>query len=160
MPYQPYSYMPNYYPSQNAVPDTLGQYKAPYQMPQQMGPQMPPAVPQNVPQSTNDVIWVQGLAGAKAYLIAPNNTVTLWDSESPTIYVKSADMNGVPSMRILDFTERTENSSKSSTEHVCKCGEKFVSKEQFEELRVKFDELSAKCEPLFAKKTTKTKEAE
>ena len=153
MPYQPYGYMP--YNPTNATPDMLNQYKAPYQ-PMQMPQQY--SVPTSVPQ--NGIIWTQGLEGAKAYLVAPNTTVTLWDSESPTIYVKTSDSNGVPSMRILDFTERTVNVPKSSAGHVCKCGDKFVPKEDFEALRTKFDELSAKCEPLFTKKATKAKEDE
>ncbi len=59
-------------------------------------------------QSNNSIIWVQGEAGAKSYLVAPNNTVQLWDSESQTIYLKSADASGMPSMRILDYTIRSE----------------------------------------------------
>ena len=153
MPYQPYGYMP--YNPTNATPDMLNQYKAPYQ-PMQMPQQY--SVPTPVPQ--NGIIWTQGLEGAKAYLVAPNTTVTLWDSESPTIYVKTSDSNGVPSMRILDFTERTENVPKSNAGHVCKCGDKYVPKEDCEAFCAKFVDLSAKCEPLFAKKTTKAKEDE
>lgn len=55
------------------------------------------------------ITWVQGEESAKSYLVAPNSTVTLWDTESRTIYVKSADASGMPSMRIFDYTERTEN---------------------------------------------------
>ena len=51
-------------------------------------------------------IWVQGEAGAKSYLVAPNSTATLWDSESQTIYLKSADASGLPTMKILDYTFR------------------------------------------------------
>ena len=54
----------------------------------------------------NGIIWVQGEAGAKSYLVAPNNTVQLWDSESQTIYLKSADASGMPSMKVLDYTIR------------------------------------------------------
>lgn len=56
--------------------------------------------------NTNGMIWVQGEAGAKSYLVAPNSSVTLWDSEAQVIYLKSADMNGMPSIRILDYTIR------------------------------------------------------
>lgn len=52
------------------------------------------------------IIWVQGESGAKSYLVAPNQTVQLWDSESQTIYLKSADASGMPSIRILDYTMR------------------------------------------------------
>lgn len=59
------------------------------------------------PQST-DMNWVQGEAGAKGYHISPNTTVTLWDSESQTIYVKSANAVGVPTITVLDYTIRSE----------------------------------------------------
>ena len=54
----------------------------------------------------NSIIWVQGEAGAKSYLVAPNTTVQLWDSESQTIYLKSADASGMPSIKVLDYTVR------------------------------------------------------
>lgn len=57
------------------------------------------------PQNTS-IIWVQGEAGAKSYLVAPNTTVQLWDSERQTIYLKSADASGMPSIRTLDYTFR------------------------------------------------------
>lgn len=57
-------------------------------------------------QQNNGIIWVSGEAGAKAYLVAPNTTVQLWDSEAQTIYLKSADASGMPSMKILDYTIR------------------------------------------------------
>lgn len=53
-----------------------------------------------------NMIWVQGEEGARAYMVAPNSTVPLWDSEEQVIYVKSADNLGRPSMRILDYTIR------------------------------------------------------
>lgn len=58
------------------------------------------------PTQQNGIIWVQGEAGAKSYLVAPNSTVQLWDSEKQTIYLKSADASGMPSMKILDYTVR------------------------------------------------------
>ena len=54
----------------------------------------------------NGIIWVQGEAGAKSYLVAPNTTVQLWDSESQTIYLKSADSSGMPSIKVLNYTVR------------------------------------------------------
>lgn len=57
-------------------------------------------------QQNNAMIWVQGEAGAKSYLVAPNSTVTLWDAERQTVYVKSADASGMPSMKVLDYTIR------------------------------------------------------
>ena len=60
-------------------------------------------------QTQSPLNWVQGEAGAKSFLVAPGNTVTLWDSEAQVIYLKSADASGMPSMRILDYTIREES---------------------------------------------------
>lgn len=62
-------------------------------------------IPQQQPQQSG-IIWVQGEAGAKSYMVAPNSTVTLWDSENQTIYLKSADASGMPSIKTLDYTIR------------------------------------------------------
>ena len=59
-------------------------------------------------------IWVIGEAGAKSYLVAPNSTVDLWDSEAPVIYIKSADASGMPSMKVLDYTVRETNRNPSN----------------------------------------------
>jgi hypothetical protein len=149
----PYFQQPGFYGG--AMPDALNQMKMPYQ-PQQMQPQTQPTPTPQVQTSTNDIIWVQGLAGAKAYLVAPNNTVTLWDSESPTIYVKSADGSGIPSMRILDFKERTENATQPQNEHVCQCGDKFIPKSQLNEINGKFDDIFERLQALEEKPKTKT----
>lgn len=61
------------------------------------------------PQQNNPFIWIQGgIAGAQSYQVAPNNTVILWDSDEQSIYIKSADMQGKPSIRILDYTIRSD----------------------------------------------------
>lgn len=67
-------------------------------------PYMPTYQPAQQPQS--GIIWIQGEAAAKSYLVAPNTSVALWDSESQTVYIKSADGSGMPSMKILDYTIR------------------------------------------------------
>ena len=61
--------------------------------------------PQNQPRS-NPMIWVQGETGAKSYLMEPNMTLPLWDSEAQVIYLKSTDASGMPTMKILDYTIR------------------------------------------------------
>ncbi len=70
---------------------------------------IPQAQPVQAPQQAqNGIIWVQGIAGAKSYLVAPNTTVQLWDSEAQTIYLKSADASGMPTMKIIDYTIREQ----------------------------------------------------
>lgn len=80
----------------NGFPATYPQmyYQPQYQPPQQTQPQ------------SSGMIWVSGEAGAKAYLVAPNTTVQLWDSEAQVVYLKSADASGMPSMKVLDYTIR------------------------------------------------------
>ena len=67
------------------------------------------------PAQQSSIIWVSGEAGAKAYMVAPNNTVQLWDSESQTIYLKSADASGMPSFKILDYTIRDSAKTAANT---------------------------------------------
>ena len=57
----------------------------------------------------NTFQWVQGQAGAEAYLVAPGASVILMDSNAPVIYFKSADNSGryLP-MKTYDLVERTE----------------------------------------------------
>lgn len=50
--------------------------------------------------------WVQGEAGARAYWVAPNTTMELWDTERQTVYVKTTDIYGIPNMIALDYTFR------------------------------------------------------
>ncbi len=55
----------------------------------------------------NSFQWVQGQAGAEAFLVAPGASVILMDSNAPVIYFKSADQNGryLP-MKTYDLVER------------------------------------------------------
>jgi len=102
MPYN--SYFPvGYQPAQVYYP------QLPYagnQQPQQQVPQMPQQQAAGNPQPSSSFIWVQGESGAKSYLVAPGTTVELWDSERQTIYLKSADQMGIPSIKTLDYTIR------------------------------------------------------
>lgn len=95
MAYQfPVSYQQMYYPQYNGY------------NPSQM---------QNNQQAQNSgIIWVQGEAGAKSYLVAPNTTVQLWDSDENVIYLKSADASGMPSIKVLDYTVRETPENKNA----------------------------------------------
>ena len=90
-------------------------YPATYQP---MVPQYQAAPQQNQQQA--GLIWVQGEAAAKSYMVAPGNTVQLWDSEEKVIYLKSADVSGMPSMKILDYTIRGEETGKPAPEYATK----------------------------------------
>lgn len=87
----------------NGFPMSYPQYTQQYPQYQQPISTPQPQINQN---QNNPIIWVSGEAGAKAYLVAPNTTVQLWDSEANCVYLKSADASGMPSMKILDYTIR------------------------------------------------------
>ena len=85
----------NYYNYPNNAFSPPGVSNLPYTA--QMGgaiqqPSYSPAQNQN----NNGLIWVQGEAGAKSYLVAPNTTIMLMDSEASKFYLKSADASGMP----------------------------------------------------------------
>lgn len=92
----------------NGFPATYPQFYPQYQQPQYQQQAQAPQPQSNVPQQSNPMIWVQGETGAKSYLLSPNTTLPLWDSERQTIYLKSADASGMPSMKILDYTIREQ----------------------------------------------------
>lgn len=143
---------PSYYANNGAVPDMLNQQKMQYQQPQ---PQQIP-IPQPPISSNDTMLWVLGEVEATSYPVAPNNTVTLWDKNQDTIYIKSVNAQGVPSMKILDFTERNAQPQNSPEKHACKCGDKFVSKDDFKALQDKFDELTAVVNDMKSKPTAKS----
>ena len=160
--YAPYSRPMGYYNPSIPQQDMQTTQQIPAQQPIQQMP-MQTLTPFMQTQPTNDMIWVLGQTEAESYLVAPNNSVVLWDKNNPTIYVKSVNAQGVPSMRILDFTERNADTSNFNVNtpktHVCQCGDKFVTKEMFEALQSEFEALQSKIEALTDKPKAKTTKA-
>ena len=94
---------------------------------------------QNTQQS---LIWVQGEGAAKSYPVAPNSSVPLWDSEANVIYIKSADMSGMPSIKILDYTIR-DNAPKTAD---IAAQIDFATKDDISHLEEEIKALKAKFE--------------
>lgn len=100
----------------NGFPMSYPQYTQQYpQQYQQPIPTQQQQIQQQQPFQQGSLIWVSGEAGAKAYLVAPNTTVQLWDSEANCVYLKSADATGMPSMKILDYTIRNAQNDPKKT---------------------------------------------
>ena len=118
--------------------------------------QMQPQPPMAMHTPNNDMIFVLGQNEAESYPVAPNSTVTMWDKNQKTFYIKTANVQGIPSMQIYDFTERIENAPKTPTEHACKCGDKYATKEQLNALQGKFDDVMAIVEELQTKSNAKS----
>lgn len=90
----------------------------------------------------NGRIWVQGEAGARSYLVAPNSTVELWDSEAQTIYLKSADVSGMPSIKVLDYTIR-ETANNTPNNAVVASNKETITYATKDEIRAVSDEITA-----------------
>lgn len=107
-------------------------------------------------QNNNGLIWVQGEAGAKAYLIVPGSTVMLMDSEAMRFYLKSADASGVPSLRIFEYNELSHGIPVVPQTTPLEQG---VTRAEYDELMARYDELSARIDrlsvPEAPKRTTK-----
>lgn len=124
--YNPYGYSA-------PLQDNLAAYRAPYYQPP-MAQQMPYAgqtAVQNPMQTSasTDRTFVLDVNEAKGYLVAPGNTVFLWDSKAPRIYVKSVAVNGVPSMQILEYTDISASAESPAQP------ERYVTREEFEAFR-------------------------
>ena len=151
-------------PTMPTMAENQNQFAQPYQTPMQ-----PP--PMATPTPNNDMIFVLGQNEAESYPVAPNATVTMWDKNQKTFYIKTANAQGIPSMQIYDFTERVENPQKSPEKHDCQCGNKFILKEELNAVQGEIQDilcrlsglednyktLSAKSTPKTTK-TTKTEE--
>lgn len=83
-------------------------YYPPYQ--NQYYSQMAQAyAPAQAPQNNSGLIWIQGEQAAKSYLVAPNTTVLLMDSEASRFYLKSSDASGMPQLRVFEYKELAQN---------------------------------------------------
>ena len=110
----------------------------------------------------NGIIWVCGEAGAKSYLVAPNTTVQLWDSEAQTIYLKSADASGMPSMKTLDYTIRGNapvTAQNAHTDTKTPTDIHFITETEFEGVLEELAALKRKVEDLSKPKSRSAKEA-
>ena len=116
--------MAYYQPYQNQYYSQLAQGYAPGQ------PQMP------AQQNNSSLIWIQGEQAAKSYLVAPNTTVLLMDSESQRFYLKSSDASGMPlPLRVFEYTETTQNAQKPVSEPAVMDLSSYATKAEFDAFR-------------------------
>lgn len=117
--------------------------------------QQPQAIPAPQPQATssNGLIWVQGETGAKSYIVAPNSTVMLMDSEGDRFYLKSADPSGMPlPLRIFEYSEITATDGVKTRSDAPKINDdNYVTRDEFNALKAEIDGIRAK-------RNTKSKE--
>lgn len=116
----------NYFPQNN--------YQQPY-YPQYQHVQPVQQVQVPTPQTqANSIIWIQGEGAARSYLLAPNSSVVLFDSDEPMFYIKTADQTGMPNLRKFKFIEvvgdeNTLKDTKELPENI------YVTREEFEQFK-------------------------
>ena len=79
--------------------------------------------PQQNETPTNNLLWVQGIEGAKALMLPPNSKIICLDSEIDNrAYIKIADELGATKLRKFELTEITEaeTTSKDLSDYVRK----------------------------------------
>lgn len=124
-----YNYGQYYNPLQPQM-DRLAQMQAQYQQTQ----------PQ-VPQTNQGILWVQGEAGAKSYLVAPNTSVLLMDSENSQFYIKTTDQAGMPTLRTFVYQEVTGTPQNAQKQPETNLDDKYVTRQEYNDLRRKYEEL-------------------
>ena len=135
-PMQNYGYQTMPQPYADRLTQLQNQYQQTVNIPQMQ------AVPQ--PQVNQGLLWVSGEVGAKSYLVAPNSTVLLMDSDDAVFYLKSADNAGMPSLRIFEYKEVTNAPTTSVNapnfdENVLH--DKFVTREEYEGLKRQYESI-------------------
>ena len=124
-----YNYGQYYNPLQPQM-DRLAQMQAQYQ---QQQPQ--------VPQTNQGILWVQGEAGAKSYLVAPNTSVLLMDSENSQFYIKTTDQAGMPTLRTFVYREVTGAPQNVQKQPETNLDDKYVTRQEYNDLQGKYEEL-------------------
>lgn len=123
--------------------DRLQQLQAQRQMPQFQQPVQPP-------QANQGLLWVQGETGAKSYLMAPNTTVLLMDSEGSRFYLKSTDNAGMPSLRTFEYTEVVQSAPQAPQTAPEDLDSKYVTRSEYEALRGQYAEILDKLNSFHA----------
>ena len=138
MQYQTMPNYGNYQPMPQPYQDRLAQLQSQYQQTVNV-PQMVPTSMSGANQQINQgLLWVSGEVGAKSYLVAPNSTVLLMDSDASRFYLKSADQSGMPSLRIFEYTE-VQNAPQTSViapnSDLKELDSKYVTREEYDGLK-------------------------
>lgn len=102
------------------------QYPFRYQQPTApVQPYYQPTVQIHQQQTAPGLIQVTGMEGAKAYPLAPNSEVALFDSNRDVFYVKRTDAGGYPTIEAYQFAPMQEAAPTQQPE--------YVTRQEFEE---------------------------
>ena len=86
--------------------------------------------------------FVNGIEGAKAYIVSPNSTIYLRDSDSDKIFIKSSDAQGRLMLRTYRLVEVNENEPKQPAQDLSS----FATKDDLKEIKERIDKIQIKLE--------------
>ena len=147
MNYQPMQNYGAYQTIPQPYPDRLTQLQNQYQQAVNV-PQIQTMPQQQVNQG---LLWVSGEVGAKSYLVAPNSTVLLMDSDAQRFYLKSADNAGMPSLRIFEYKEVTnipQNAPQALNSDLKQLDDKYVTREEYEGLKSQYKRIMERLDSM------------
>lgn len=84
--------------------------------------------------------FVNGIEGAKAYIVSPNSTIYLRDSDSDKIFIKSSDAQGRLMMKAYHLVEMNDDEPKQSIADLSS----FATKDELKEINEKIDRIQSK----------------
>lgn len=151
------AYYPTYpgpgYPTGNQItyPNQNGTYYAPSSNPfSSMSAPAYQAAPMQAAYSpiNQNMKWVQGRAGAEAYMLEPNSRAVLFDSESQKFYIKEVGADGRPQplmvfkYEAVDLGRTEERMASEQSPDMSK----YVTKEDFNKLKEMLEDLTRPSE--------------
>ena len=156
-PYQPYTSMyQSPYGQQNPYFNNpyanVQNNQQPYQ---QQQPQM--QNPQPTMQMQSNIEYVNGIEGAKAFILPPNTQKLLLDSDNPFFYIKTTDMQGKPTMkpyRYIDIEAEQQAQMQKQEQPL------YVTIQQYQEVLDTLDTMRKELDKLKSAKPQKAEEKE
>lgn len=101
---------------------------------------------------TTQCAFVNGLEGAKAFQMLPNQTIMLMDSENPILYMKTANGMGQSTLKYYKLVETSEQEIRNQNvvqPQQVQPNVEYALKSDVNDLSKRIDELSKKCEKPF-----------
>ena len=105
-------------------------------------------IPQYQQPVNQGLLWVQGVEGAKSYLVAPNTTVLLMDADAQRFYLKSTDGTGIPTLRTFEYTEVSQNALQPSQSVPEDLDNKYVTRTEYDALKQQYEDIIQKLTAL------------
>ncbi len=88
--------------------------------------------------SSNNIVWVQGIEGAKAWQLNPNSMIILLDSEiEGKMYIKVSDNIGMSTLRIFNYVEEIPSTNNVTNSNDLDLSN-FVTKDELKNLIKEF----------------------